>query len=50
MTAATVTMTVILSKEEKRNLKRIAVDRDMSVSALIRQWIDENTATAERSS
>lgn len=38
-----VNMTITLSKEERKTLKQIALDHDISVSALIRQWIFENS-------
>ena len=37
----TVNITLSLSKEERKELKQIALDNDISVSALIRRWIEE---------
>lgn len=37
-----VNITITLSKIEKKMLKQMALDRDMSVSALIREWIFDN--------
>lgn len=37
-----VNMTITLTKIEKKMVKQMALDRDMSVSALIREWIFDN--------
>ena len=34
-------MTITLTKEEKKALKQVALDNDMSASELIRKWIAE---------
>ena len=36
-----VNITITLSKEERKMLKQMALDKDISVSALIREWIFE---------
>ena len=38
-----VNMTITLTKIEKKMVKQMALDRDMSVSALIREWIVEKS-------
>lgn len=38
-----VNITITLSKEERKMLKQMALDKDMSVSALIREWIFEKS-------
>lgn len=38
-----VNVTITLSKEERKMLKQIALDHDISVSALIREWITEKS-------
>lgn len=42
-----VNLTVTVSKEERRTLKILAAEADMSVSALIRQWIHEKLEESE---
>ena len=37
----TTNLTISLSKEELKALRRIALESDMSVSALIRKWIKD---------
>ena len=37
-----VNMTITMTKEERRALKQIALDNDISVSALIREWLREH--------
>lgn len=34
-------MTITLTKQEKKALKQAALDNDVSVSALIRQWLEK---------
>lgn len=41
-----VNLTVTVSKEERRALKQIALDRDTTVSALIREWLKGSMAAA----
>lgn len=36
-----VNITLTVSKEEKKALKQIALDKDITVSALIRLWLSE---------
>lgn len=36
-----VNITITMSKEERRALKQIALDNDLTVSALIRLWLHE---------
>lgn len=40
-----VNITITLSKEERKMLKQMALDKDMSVSALIREWIFEKSGS-----
>jgi transposase-like protein len=35
-------LTVTMTKEERKALKQIALDNDITVSALIRLWIQEH--------
>lgn len=42
-----VNITITLSKEERKMLKQMALDKDMSVSALIREWIFEKSEVIE---
>lgn len=37
-----VNITITMSKEERKALKLLALDKDISVSALIRQWLQEH--------
>lgn len=36
-----VNLTITLTKEERKALKQIALDNDISVSSLIREWLSE---------
>ena len=36
-----VNLTITMSKEERKALKQIALDQDITVSALIRLWLQE---------
>ncbi|MCD8328284.1 MAG: hypothetical protein LUC25_04210 [Ruminococcus sp.] len=38
----TVNLTIVLTKEERKALKLLALEQDISVSALIRQWLQEH--------
>lgn len=38
---ANVNMTITLTKDERKALKILAAEKDMSVSALIREWLAE---------
>ena len=40
-----VNITITMTKEEKKELKQIALDLDMTVSALVRAWIKEKGGT-----
>lgn len=37
-----VNITITMSKEERKTLKLLALEQDISVSALIRQWLKEH--------
>ncbi len=37
----TVNITISVSREERKAMKQIALDEDISVSALIRRWLAE---------
>ena len=37
----TVNLTISVTKEERKALKQAALDSDISVSALVRQWLIE---------
>ena len=39
-----VNLTITMTKEERKALKQIALDRDMTVSALLREWLKEYQA------
>ena len=39
-----VNLTVTMTKEERKALKQIALDKDITVSALIRLWLQEYQA------
>lgn len=36
-----INLTVTMTKEERKALKQIALDNDMTVSALLRKWLKE---------
>ena len=36
-------VTITMTKDERRALKQLALDRDTTVSALIRGWLAENS-------
>ena len=36
-----INMTITMTRDERKKLKQIALDRDITVSALIRGWIKE---------
>lgn len=36
-----VNLTITMTKEERKALKQIALDKDITVSALIRLWLQE---------
>lgn len=40
-----VNITITMSKEERKALKQIALDKDITVSALIRLWLQEQRKT-----
>ncbi len=37
-----VNLTITMTKEERKALKQIALDKDVTVSALIRLWLQEH--------
>ena len=37
-----VNLTITMTKEEHKALKQIALDKDITVSALIRSWLQEH--------
>lgn len=37
-----VNLTVTMTKEERKALKQIALDNDMTVSALLREWLKDH--------
>ena len=41
-------ITVTMTKEEKKALKQAALDNDVSVSALIRRWLEKYQAEKEQ--
>lgn len=41
-------VTVTMTKEDKRNLKQLALDLDTTASALIREWISEAYANQNK--
>ena len=43
-----VNLTITMSKEERKALKQIALDTDMTVSALIRLWLQEYQKEVEK--
>ena len=42
-----VNLTITMTKEERKALKQIALDRDMTVSALLRDWLREHLEEEE---
>ena len=36
-----VNLTITMSKEDRKAIKKLALDRDTNVSALIRKWLEE---------
>ena len=43
-----VNLTITISKEERKAIKQIALDTDMTVSALIRSWLQEHQKEVEK--
>lgn len=39
-----VNLTITMTREERKALKQIALDKDMTVSALLREWLKEYQA------
>ena len=39
-----VNLTITMTREERKALKQIALDKDMTVSALLREWLTEYQA------
>ena len=44
-----VNLTVTMTKEERKALKQIALDKDITVSALLREWLREYQSKEEKS-
>ena len=40
-----VNLTVTMTREERKALKQIALDKDITVSALLREWLKKYQAT-----
>lgn len=40
-----VNLTITMTKEERKALRQLALDKDMTVSALIRLWLQEQLET-----
>lgn len=43
-----VNLTITMTREERKALKQIALDKDMTVSALLRNWLKEHQAKEEQ--
>ena len=43
-----VNLTITMTKEERKALKQIALDKDLSVSALLREWLKEDQEQEEQ--
>ena len=43
-----VNLTITMTREERKALKQIALDNDITVSALLRQWLREHQETEVR--
>ena len=43
-----VNLTITMTREERKALKQIALDNDITVSALLRQWLRDYQATEEK--
>lgn len=43
----TVNITISVTREERKALKQIALDNDITVAALIRQWLKEHQEAKE---
>lgn len=43
----TVNITISVTREERKDLKQIALDNDTTVAALIRQWLKEHQKKKE---
>ena len=44
-----VNLTITMTREERKALKQIALDKDMTVSALLREWLKEYQKKEEQS-
>ena len=42
-----VNLTITMTKEERKALKQIALDQDITVSALIRLWLEEHQCKSQ---
>ena len=45
-----VNLTITMTREERKALKQIALDNDITVSALLRQWLREYQTMGEKDS
>ncbi len=43
-----VNLTITMTKEERKALKQLALDKDITVSALIRLWLQEKQAEVKK--
>ncbi len=43
-----VNITITMSKEERKALKQVALDKDITVSALVRLWLSEYQRKEEK--
>ena len=43
-----VNLTLTMAKEDRKALKQMALDRDLTVSALVRDWIREHQDKTEK--
>ena len=43
-----VNLTITMTREERKALKQIALDNDITVSALLRQWLRDYQAKGEK--
>ena len=44
-----VNLTITMTKEERKAIKQLALDKDTNVSALIRKWLEEHLEEQENS-
>lgn len=43
-----VNLTITMTREQRKALKQIALDKDITVSALLREWLREYRAKGEK--